>query len=841
MFSRLRQRFRDFSLQRKLVWIVTSTSGLALGFACAGFVLHDVWTFRAAARDNTDTLAAIVGSNTVAALTFNDAAAAGEVLAALAGEPRILAATLYKDHRPFARYARPGVNLPDPVMIPAGTFATFDHGRLELAHPVTAGGTPLGTLYLVADLGGFGERLRGYLAIAAGLLLAAMGAAYLLSFRFHRVISWPVFELVSLTQRVSAQKDYSLRLRRYSRDELGALYDGFNEMLAQIQQRDSALQSAHEDLERRVAERTRQLQEQIAERLAAERALQQQLTRISLLNQIASALSDRHDLGRIVRVVLAQLEAHLPVDFGSVSVFDAGRDELDVAAVRRRGLPEEGDHRHLAPSGPLGAMLDAFGDCRSGQQIYFSDTTSAGPERLRRFALDDLRSVVAVPLMVDRGFFGLLIVARVAPQAFTSGECEFLRMLGEQVAVAGSQARLYSELQRAYTELRQSQRTMMQQERLRALGQMASGIAHDINNTLTPVVTFADLLLEDEAGLSERGRACLKHIQTAGTDIAGIVARLRDFYRPRDTAEPQEAVDLHALLQQVVELTRPRWRDMPQSRGVVIELRTEFAADVPRITGVATELRESLTNLILNAVDALPEGGTLVLRTSLRTDPATRAATVVVEVCDSGVGMDENTRQRCLEPFFSTKGQRGTGLGLAMVYGVMERHAGRIEVESKVGAGTTMRLLFPARVPAPVASVHPFRGDEPRLPPLRVLCVDDEPMLRDVLFEFFTGDGHEASVADGGESGLQLFRQASESGRPYDVVVTDLGMPHMDGRQFARALKKESPVTPIILLTGWGRIMQEEGDRPAEVDLILSKPPRPGDVRQALRRLTATK
>ena len=842
MLSGLRQAFRDLSIQRKLMLIVTSTSALALLLACGGFVWHDVSTFSEDTRKKTETLANVVGANTVAALEFDDPDAAAEFLGALQGEPNIIAAILYKQGRPFASYLRPGAASVNPVNAPAAPFAQFGHGRLELAHAVVdKNGTHRGLLYLVTDLGALEERLRLYFLIAAGLLVAAVLAAALLASAFQSAISRPVMDLVRLTRRVSAERDYGMRAQRNSRDELGVLAQGFNDMLAQIQQRDSALQAAHEDLERRVVERTRELQEQVAERVAAEKALQQQLTRISLLNQIASALSDRQDLKRIVRIVLAQLEAHLPVDFGGVSIFDSPRDQLEVAAVRRRGQPEDSGRESLAPFGPFDHSLAAFSGCRAGQQVYCPDTHATTDPALRRFASDGLRCIVAVPLMVDRRFFGLLIVGRATPHAFTSGECEFLRMLAEQVAVAGSQARLYTELQRAYTELRESQRAVMQQERLRALGQMASGIAHDINNTLTPIVTFADILLEREPNLSERTRSCLRHIQTAGSDIAGIVARLREFYRPRDAKEAHEEVDVHALLSELVELTRPRWRDMPQARGAVIELKTDFSPDVGRIPGYATELRESLTNLILNAVDAMPDGGTLTLRTRLRTDVATHAVQVLVEVVDTGVGMDEHTRQHCLEPFFSTKGQRGTGLGLAMVYGVMERHDGRIEVESTQGRGTTMRLVFPVSTFVSGAMPHAPHRDETKLRPLRVLCVDDEPLLRTVLLELFAVDGHEASAADSGEMGLQLFRQAERKGRPYDVVVTDLGMPHMDGRQLAQALKRESPSTPVILLTGWGRIMQEQGDRPGDVDAVLSKPPRPHDVRQALRQLMAEK
>lgn len=837
MLFRFRRAARDLSIKRKIMLIVVLSSGLALVLACAGFVMYDAVTFREATLENTETLVKIFGNNTAAALRFDDAAAANEVLAALAGEPHVITAVVYKEDRPFARYTRPGSSVPDPAHPPAQATSTFSGGLLELVRPIIANEQRLGMLYMITDLTALDDQLHRKILIAAALLVAAMIAAYLLASAFQPVISRPVFDLVNLTRRVSADRDYSMRVQPHSRDEIGALFDGFNDMLAQIQQRDSALQAAHGDLERRVVERTRELQEQIAVRLTAEKALQQQLTRISLLNQIASALSDRQDLDSIVRVVLAQLEEHLPVDFGSVSIFDSAHERLEVAAVRRRGRPPEAAHQSLAPFGPLDDALAGVGDCRAGQQVYFPDSARSPQPAMRRFASDQLRSVVAVPLMVERRFFGLLVVAREAAGAFTSGESEFLRMLGEQVAVAGSQAHLYTELQRAYTELRQSQRAMMQQERLRALGQMASGIAHDINNTLTPIVTFADILLESEPNLSDRARACLRNIQTAGDDISGIVARLREFYRPRDAQESHESVDLQSLLSQVADLTRPRWRDMPQARGIVIDLRVDFAPDVPRISGHPTGLRESFTNLILNAVDALPDGGTVTLRTRLRPDPATKTNSILVEVADTGVGMDENTRQRCLEPFFSTKGQRGTGLGLAMVYGVMERHSGRIEIESAPGAGTTMRLVFPASVISTAGSLHPFDEQGNKLRPLRVLCIDDEPTLRNVLIELFRLDGHDPVAADGAQAGIELFRASARAGRPYDVVVTDLGMPHIDGRQLAQMVKQESKSTPVILLTGWGRIMHDENDRPEAVDVVLSKPPRPAEMRQALRQL----
>jgi signal transduction histidine kinase/ActR/RegA family two-component response regulator len=430
--------------------------------------------------------------------------------------------------------------------------------------------------------------------------------------------------------------------------------------------------------------------------------------------------------------------------------------------------------------------------------------------------------------MVESELFGILLAARKEANSFSSGETEFLRMLSEQVALAAHQARLHAQLQKAYDELRQTQAAVMQQERLRALGQMASGIAHDINNALCPVVVYSDLLLQDTSSFNEATLRNLQTIKTAGEDIAHIVSRMREFYRQRDKSDTLMPVSLNKSAEQVADLTRPRWRDIPQARGIVIELEMELEPDLPAITGNESEVREALTNLILNSVDAMPQGGRLTIRTHTygRDRSGGAAAThVMVEVTDTGTGMDEETRRRCLEPFFSTKGRRGTGLGLAMVYGIVERHDGSVEIDSTPGRGTTVRVVFPVR---PAHHIDPAIPVETTIPlsALRILCIDDEPLLREMLKQILEAGGHTVEVADGGESGLELFREAVRREEQFNVVITDLGMPHLDGRQLSNIIKRESPETPVIMLTGWGTMMKEDGDVPAQVDGVLSKPPK---------------
>jgi CheY-like chemotaxis protein len=237
----------------------------------------------------------------------------------------------------------------------------------------------------------------------------------------------------------------------------------------------------------------------------------------------------------------------------------------------------------------------------------------------------------------------------------------------------------------------------------------------------------------------------------------------------------------------------------------------------------------------------MPDGGVLTVRTRVLAAAAGGAdgrpgPRVCVEVADTGVGMDEDTRRRCLEPFFTTKGERGTGLGLAMVYGVAQRHKADVEIDSWQGAGSVLRLLFaPARASEEAAAAGAPGTQAYALPPrLRLLVIDDDPVLLKSLRNILETDGHVVSTAHGGADGVAAFEAAQAGPTPFAAVVTDLGMPYVDGRQVAAAIKRCAPATPVILLTGWGAQLIEDGDIPAHVDHVLSKPPKLRELRAAL-------
>jgi signal transduction histidine kinase/ActR/RegA family two-component response regulator/HAMP domain-containing protein len=819
-------RIQDISIKRKLTLIIMVASTVAVLLVSGGFVAYELITYRQVMTRDLSTLAEVIGNQSTAALTYDDKAAAEEILGALNAKKHIVAAALYRDGRLFAQYPmRPPAAGLFPAS-PATAGARFEPDHLLLFYEIRLKGETIGVLFLKSDLQEMRERFARYAAIILLFMLAASAATYLLSSFLQRIISRPIVHLAETARAVAVQKNYSVRATKHGADELGQLIDGFNEMLDQIQKRDAALQQVNDGLEKRIQERTRDLQ--------------QQFTRISLLNQITQAISERQDTESILHVVLRQLEDHLSLDLGCVALFDAPAEALNLVALRVKN-PQVAVKLDLREGAVLALSDTGLHQCQKGQTVYVADTLKGPSALAEKLAGAGLRSAVAVPLLVEDKLFGVLLTARLQADGFTSGDGEFLRMLSEHVALAAHQARLHGELERAYNELRQTQQTVMQQERLKALGQMASGIAHDVNNALSPVVGFADLLLQDEHGLSSDGKKYLKHIRTAGEDIAHIIERLREFYRRRDDRESLQELNFNTLAEQIVDMTRPRWRDIPQSHGITIELHTDLAPDMPALVGIESEVREALTNLVLNAVDALPSGGKITLRTrvagrQVAPNQEPHSTYVVAEVSDTGIGMNAETRKRCLEPFFSTKGKRGTGLGLSMVYGVMQRHEGSIEIESEPGQGTTVRLIFPVRELALIDTAAKTKGARPK--PLQILYIDDEPLLRELLKEMLERDGHKVQVSDNGHSGIEIFRHARQRGHPFDVVITDLGMPYVDGRQVAKLLKQESPVTPVIMLTGWGAIMKEDDALPDQVDGVLSKPPRSKELRETLCRLT---
>jgi PAS domain S-box-containing protein len=568
----------------------------------------------------------------------------------------------------------------------------------------------------------------------------------------------------------------------------------------------------------------------ITERLAHEARLSEQLQRLALLSRITRAIGERQDLSSIFQVVAARLEEELPVDFCCVFLYDPHDNRLTVTSVSARSMAAA-ERLGLQQNSVVPIDENGLSRCVHGHLVYEPDIAAVDFPFPQRLASVGFGALVIAPLLVESQVFGVLVCARKPARSFTSGDCEFLGQVSEHTALAAHQAQLYTALQRAYDDLRQTQQQVMQQERLRALGQMASGIAHDINNAISPVALYTEALLEREHDLTDRGRKQLEIIQRAVDDVAQTVARMGEFYRSREPQLSLVPVDINKLVRQVLDLTRARWSDLVQQRGSVVDVRLELSDNLPAIAAVESQVRDALVNLVFNAVDAMPQGGPLTMRTRLA--EGTGRQIVQLEVIDAGIGMDEDTRRRCLEPFFTTKGTRGTGLGLAMVYGVAQRHNANLEIESEPGKGTLVRMSF-AAAPEPVAVAASQSSQHPPVGPMRILIIDDDPLLLKSLRDTLESEGHDVTAANSGQSGINAFVESHAAGTPFPLVITDLGMPHVDGRKVAATVKASVPRTVVLMLTGWGRRLVAEGDVPPGVDQVVSKPPKLIELRAAI-------
>ena len=454
--------------------------------------------------------------------------------------------------------------------------------------------------------------------------------------------------------------------------------------------------------------------------------------------------------------------------------------------------------------GPCGAVA------ASGEPLAIPDlagSPSLSPAQVEVVTRLGLRAWLAVPVRAGDRLVGVL--SAVTGQASTCSEDDVAvaTTFAAQAGIAVENSRLYAELERALEGVQKSQDQLVQVERLRALGEMAAGVAHDFNNLLAIVMLRTELLLA--RGQAPDVAESLSLIRQAAHDGAQTVRRIQEFTRTR-SIRPFSPVDMNEVLRQVVELARPRWRDQAQSCGVSYDVRVD-AGSVPLVAGTAEELREAFLNLLNNALDAMPAGGRFTFRT------ATEGGRVVVRAEDGGCGMSEETRRRVFEPFFSTKGAQGNGLGLAVVWGIVTRHGGQIQVESTLGRGTTFvaSLPVPAELP-PDARV----GGAAALPAgKRVLVVEDNPEILQSMGELLRENGcHVIEAADGLAA---ISRIEMES---VDLVLTDLAMPGASGWEVATACHERFPGTPVGLITGFGDRLEPGKIERHGVQFVVAKP-----------------
>jgi signal transduction histidine kinase/CheY-like chemotaxis protein len=419
------------------------------------------------------------------------------------------------------------------------------------------------------------------------------------------------------------------------------------------------------------------------------------------------------------------------------------------------------------------------------------------------------KSMICVPLKLKDKTMGVIqVINKANGEPFRESDVNLLTAIAMHASTAIENARLFKDLQLAYEDIKakQEQLSRSEHEKMRALGEMAAGVAHDFNNILQAILARVQLL-QDQTREEEVLR-WLRVIEQAALDGAETVRRIQEFARVRSDKR-FIAVNLKDVIRDAVIVTQARWKDEAQARGIQIQVETEFLA-TPVVMGNPSELREVFTNMILNAVDALPEGGKIRFLTWLEDGKA------AVAVSDNGVGMTEEVRKRVFDPFFTTKGVKGTGLGMSVAFGIISRHGGSVEIESQEGKGTTFLIHLPlAEESLPEAP----SGEAESARRANILVVEDAKALRDAFSRMLSRGGHSVRTAASGREALEILDRES-----FDLVFTDLGMPEMSGWDVARAVKGRYPNLPVVLITGWGAQVDDEEAREKGVDRILPKP-----------------
>jgi signal transduction histidine kinase len=494
--------------------------------------------------------------------------------------------------------------------------------------------------------------------------------------------------------------------------------------------------------------------------------------------------------------------------------------EAQVAAV---GVPNGKDRLALAAAAGLAAetLRASRADTSRGLtgQMFATQRSVACRDIHAQAGCEDdilrtvgLRACLVVPVRLKHQIVGALYLGALEPRDFTVDQIAEVQVLASMLALYLENNRLYGEVRTALEGTRGSQEQILQTEKARAVGAMAGGIANEFNNILAIVLGKTQLMLSRvQDGPLREGLAA---IDEAGWRAADIVRRLQGFASTSldDAVGP---VDLTAVVQDAIALTRVLWKDEAEARGVAIDVVTDLDR-IPPVDGQAAALRECVMNLILNAVDAMPEGGRLSL-TARRMD-----AGAELQVSDTGEGMADDVRRRIFDPFFTTRASRRTGLGLSVVHGVVSRHRGSIRVRSEPGGGTTVTLWFPAAhghamEARPPAAAEPKAPREPGV--ASILVVEDEEQIRTMLVDALTAEGHQVESATDGLTGLARFENGA-----FDLVLTDLSLPECSGLDIARSVKRLRPETPVVLITGWGHLLDPARLRESGVDMMLVKP-----------------
>jgi signal transduction histidine kinase len=542
--------------------------------------------------------------------------------------------------------------------------------------------------------------------------------------------------------------------------------------------------------------------------------------KLGTLNEMVELAARIPRIQDLLGLVLQSTMRAVRATVGSIMILDRERTVLKLAASR--GIPDDviPQVEVKVGEGVAGKVVEM------GEPVLVDDIASDPRFNRANNPQYGNGSFICMPIRVGDRVIGVINMAKRRDGAasdalrlppFGSTDLQFLNALMTYIGYAVDNSRLLEEAQSSATQLqgvvddlKSTQAQLVRGETLRAMGQLSSGMAHHLNNLFAVILGRVELLMGKVQEQSVR--RSLDIIQRTAQDGAEVVRRVQRFSRVQPVSDAV-AVDLNQLVHEVVELTRPRWQDEAQLRGSRIEVAVEAGA-VGAAAGEPAPLREVLMNLLLNAADSITQAGKITLRTWMKDDR------VYCSVTDTGSGMPEEVRRRALEPFFTTKGPKATGLGLSVAYGTVQRYGGTLTMESNEGQGTSVEVSLPTALAAASVTTTSTAARREPVVPLRILVIDDELQVRATLAEMLEEQGHSVTQAPGGREGLSYLQSNPEL---VDVVISDLGMPDMNGWDVAKSIQGRWPKLPVGLITGWGEteITREERGR---VNFVITKP-----------------
>ena len=438
----------------------------------------------------------------------------------------------------------------------------------------------------------------------------------------------------------------------------------------------------------------------------------------------------------------------------------------------------------------------------------------------------ETKSILCVPLKAKSKMIGVLeVINKVDDTSFTEEDAMLLNIFANLAAIAIENARFYDELKDRYEEEKQLQEKLAESEKLRAMGLMASGVAHDFNNMLA--IIFGNIDLAEAEDNKDMFLKRLAKIKKAAVDSANIIKRLQKFTKTNSEDTPFQPVKFNDLVREAIEISAPMWKDGPHAKGISIEIVDALTEEECIILGNDTDLREAIINMIFNSVYAMPQGGKIHLAMY------TKDESIYLEISDNGIGMTEETKRRIFDPFFTTKGANHSGLGMSMLYGTIKRHNGSIDIKTKPGEGTMLTIVLPK-------GKEEIDKEDKKLDPVvgiresNIMIIDDEPEIGVLLSEILSNQGHQTCVFDNGIGGIEAFKKGS-----YEILITDLGMPGVSGWEVINTARQIKPGVVIGIVTGWD--ISEEEAKQKGVDFLINKPFRADYVLQVVANAVKSK